>query len=70
MLGACTSALRGLAESTAKPGGGHALSWSWQAQLGHLLGDCSEEPVSNSLVSNRVCWGVGVASAVQNNKQA
>lgn len=44
VLGACTSALGGLAESTAKPGRGRALSWSWPAELGPLLGDYSEEP--------------------------
>lgn len=47
VLGACTSAGRGLAESTAKPGRGRALGWSWPAELGHLLGDYLEEPA---------CW--------------
>lgn len=44
VLGAGTSAVRGLAESTAVPGRGCALGWSWPAELDHLLGDYSEEP--------------------------
>lgn len=37
-------AVLGLAESTVVPGRGCAPSWSWPAELDHLLGDYSEEP--------------------------
>lgn len=61
VLGACTSAVRGMAESTAKPGRACALSWSWPAEPGHLFGDYREEAAHWALTGS-------VASAVQSNK--